>query len=1130
MATDLGEAFAALGQGRAADFKATSGDRRRYARDMMKQQLILSALAPVAQGLGSNVVNFINEPFRDAARDYYRTGAGKDLGAAIQAYQGMRSKFNGLSKKVEADGRGHLYFYDQNKQEAYDALDREYAVFGKDFKTNNRFEYAEAKAQLDDYLRDQSKIEYKEYQKEKEFWNSQRSNDEIAEIVRKRSPYASNIGEAGWQKVKSFFSGKSKEEIQKDSLEKLREELGFTEKFTTDLQKLHAAGSNYMLDVEKMGSAFDGELRSKFDNNLNRHKQNVKLREDYFDGNLTGIELNAYEAVQKTIPKDQLVSQGLMAEYINREVSNLLNIDLKDQRKIFAEKQKRTDEFNNDLIYFRDNYKGTKDVDKETGLLFETAYSLAQREVDKSIMNDRNFRKGLLGDGTGDKVKLQFMYEEAIETLAGKLIKDNISLLTETYEGLNPFASGEQRLVINIPDNMKAELNETVTTTLTGFNASKVVVLDPAKIPNAMKKLTDNIANLQTNDPKQKEQLVLKFLDEFKETYNKGVFDDTGEKVNSVITQETIDEIFAMVDIPITEQQTLTEEKPDKIEVIEEESLTDDLKETATDVSDFLLDSASDVVKWAKENPADAASVGLMLVPGLGWIGAGAVRATLGAVRGIKNINAAYKAGKFDKLKKFNPLDLISKPGSGRTIPLKANVNGKQVTVGVRNVGREFSASRTAAGIGATSLALRKATEGDDAVQDNVLGDVLDELNRVNMAENLSPSGGSLLELPSSRRNISENTTNKLTDGQSLFPEGVGTGFEFLSNAENKLVLGSGNKPIPKKVTTKILKQYDLFPDNVGTGFEFLSTNENRLLLNVNNKPVPKKVFDKVLKEYDLFPKKVGTGFEFLSTNENRLLLNVDNKPVPRKIVTRVLEQYDLFPDNVGTGFEFLSDNENRLILTGKENKKVPKKVVDKVLINLFPEGVGTGFEFLSPSASRLSLLQQPIETRDINIRTRGQRKRQEIKDTGLTLAEGKDKKTLGIKNKNPLNIRDSKANDWKGLAHKAGAKGNNYAAFDNAMFGYRAADEILKTYNEDNGIDTIEGIISRFAPEKDNNDTEAYISFVSKRTGYAPDFNLNMRNDKVRAELLSAMARFESDVDVSDTTILSLIARANKI
>jgi len=161
-----------------------------------------------------------------------------------------------------------------------------------------------------------------------------------------------------------------------------------------------------------------------------------------------------------------------------------------------------------------------------------------------------------------------------------------------------------------------------------------------------------------------------------------------------------------------------TEQNPNGLEVIEEENLPDDLKETATDVSGFLLDSASDVVKWANENPADAVSVGLMLVPGLGWIGAGAVRAGLGAVRGIQGINAAYKAGKFAKFKKYNPLNLISKPGAGRTIPLKANVNGKQVTVGVRNVGREFSVPKTAAAIGATSLAVRKATEGGDAVEE----------------------------------------------------------------------------------------------------------------------------------------------------------------------------------------------------------------------------------------------------------------------------------------------------------------------------------------------------------------------------------------------------------------------------
>lgn len=85
-----------------------------------------------------------------------------------------------------------------------------------------------------------------------------------------------------------------------------------------------------------------------------------------------------------------------------------------------------------------------------------------------------------------------------------------------------------------------------------------------------------------------------------------------------------------------------------------------------------------------------------------------------------------------------------------------------------------------------------------------------------------------------------------------------------------------------------------------------------------------------------------------------------------------------------------------------------------------------------------------------------------------------------GLRNNNPLNIRRS--NDaWHGLCECQ--KDKEFFQFKKAAYGWRAAFVILtKAYYERKGINTIEGIISRWAPSNENN-TEAYIRRVCEYT-----------------------------------------------
>ena len=113
-----------------------------------------------------------------------------------------------------------------------------------------------------------------------------------------------------------------------------------------------------------------------------------------------------------------------------------------------------------------------------------------------------------------------------------------------------------------------------------------------------------------------------------------------------------------------------------------------------------------------------------------------------------------------------------------------------------------------------------------------------------------------------------------------------------------------------------------------------------------------------------------------------------------------------------------------------------------------------------------------------------------------------------GYKNNNWLNVRYNDANKWLG---QVGPDSNNYAQFETPLHGLRAADRVLSNYGIKHGLDTIQDVVNRFAPPSDNNPTENYINFVSRKTGIAADSKIDLQDPGIRESLISAMIQFET-------------------
>lgn len=118
----------------------------------------------------------------------------------------------------------------------------------------------------------------------------------------------------------------------------------------------------------------------------------------------------------------------------------------------------------------------------------------------------------------------------------------------------------------------------------------------------------------------------------------------------------------------------------------------------------------------------------------------------------------------------------------------------------------------------------------------------------------------------------------------------------------------------------------------------------------------------------------------------------------------------------------------------------------------------------------------------------------------GLQLRGG----PVSERNNNPLNLRYAPGAD----------KRDGFAAFQSPEDGFRAAARQMQRYASGQTfgtpVNTVRDIVSKWAPPSEN-DTEAYIRNVVKRTGFKENDKLDLNNTTTMAKLLQAMSKQEN-------------------
>lgn len=115
-----------------------------------------------------------------------------------------------------------------------------------------------------------------------------------------------------------------------------------------------------------------------------------------------------------------------------------------------------------------------------------------------------------------------------------------------------------------------------------------------------------------------------------------------------------------------------------------------------------------------------------------------------------------------------------------------------------------------------------------------------------------------------------------------------------------------------------------------------------------------------------------------------------------------------------------------------------------------------------------------------------------------------------GIRNNNPGNIEYNENVKWQGLEGIEEHGSPRFAKFKSPTYGIRAIAKLLITYQDKYGINTINGIIKRWAPSVEN-DTKAYIQHVSRVSGIAKNEHLDLHSFEDLSPIVQAIILHEN-------------------
>ena len=424
MAT-LGEAFQALGTGFATAAEDREDRMRKLMREQQRRQLLTAALTPVATGVSKAVTDFISEPFKQSATNYFRGIEGGEYKTDLARRNNLEAGARARDKKVQEQG-GLQFFSEALRKNGGDTSFENWSkeTYGsKDPKTFSS--YHDARKAYDRFVDTQAAQELREHNQLMSFLDrTTLTAEQEKALIKKYSPVSQGLGQGLWRFGSRMFRNLTKEEDRAERLKLLRDKTGLGDATIAKMEELNKLGSEYGFSRDVL-EAIPELNTEKVQRDAKVYADSLALSE-YMRGQPAPLR-KIYSKVRKDLDMDATLDQVELA--VAENAFAITQTNLGEEEKAFVARQLRGPVRNENFARFIEGARKEDlteaQIKSEIENQVKASYTLARSWVNRDIGSGRIPKQTLIGPQAAT------LYADLVRARADYLVTNHTQFIEE---------------------------------------------------------------------------------------------------------------------------------------------------------------------------------------------------------------------------------------------------------------------------------------------------------------------------------------------------------------------------------------------------------------------------------------------------------------------------------------------------------------------------------------------------------------------------------------------------------------------------------------------------------------------------------------------------------------------------